>query len=280
MPDIIFLNHRFLPETEAGISVTNSGFLFGEGVFETVRADRGRPFRLAAHLERLRRGLQVLGLPEPDALGRAAAVCEQLLEENHLLEQAAVIKLVVSGGNPAEKEPQPTFLVRATPLDSEAIARRQTGLRAGIIPWRRDRANPLLGIKSLNYLENRLALRWAHNQGFDEGIFTNHEGELCEGTFSNLFLVRGETLLTPPESSGLLAGITRQFILETAPGLGLEVREVPLRADQIEGCSGAFLTSSLMDLAPLLELEGKSFDPAATRSCRSRLQQAFAAART
>ncbi len=274
----IYLNGSFRPEEEAGIAPLDSGFLFGEGVFETLRADRGRPFRLTAHLERLRRGLQLLGLPEPAALPETGAILERLLQENRLREEPAAIKLTVSGGPPNDA-PEPTFMVRAAPLDLTAIARRRAGLRAGLIPWHRDRANPLLAIKSLNYLENRLALRWARERGLDEGIFVNFEGELCEGTFSNLFLIREETLLTPPQNAGLLAGITRQFILETAPGLGLEVREVPLRESDIETADGAFLTSSLMDLAPLLELAGKGFAPERTRNQRNRLEEAFSEAR-
>ena len=279
MSRTIYLNGRFIAEDEARIGALDGGYLFGEGVFETLRADWGRPFRLTEHLERLRRGLRLLELSEPDGLEESGALCARLLRLNRLAGEPAAIKLAVSRGPAENGASPPTFLVRATALDQAAMARRRAGLRAGIVPWRRDRLNPLLGIKSLNYLENRLALKWARRQGCDEGIFVNLEGELCEGTFSNLFLVLGETIFTAPESSGLLAGITRGFILETAPALGLEIRREALSPAQLEACSGAFVTSSLMDLAPLLELGGVAFDAEATGKLQKRLRQAFAASR-
>ena len=148
-------------------------------------------------------------------------------------------------------------------------------MRALILPWRRDRRNPLLAVKSLNYLENRYGLQEARKRGFDEAIFLNHEGEFCEGSFSNLFLIRGESLLTPPLTAGLLAGITRAFILQSANLLGLDCREVTLYPKDLKECDGAFLTSSLMEIAPLIELDEHKFDLIRTSKLRNILQKTF-----
>ena len=275
----IYINDRFVPEDRAAISPLDSGFLFGEGLFETIRTYHGHPFRLDDHLARLRRGLQRLDLLEPQDLKQSPTIIAELLATNQLTQKPGVIKLVVSRGpaiiNNSDNSLPPTLLIRATELDLESIKQRQQGMRALILPWRRDRRNPLLKVKSLNYLENRFGLQEAQRKGFDEGIFLNQEGELCEGSFSNLFLIRNKSLLTPPLTAGLLPGITREFILQTANRLNLDCQEVPLYPKDLGECDGAFLTSSLMEIAPLIELDEHKFDLDQTSKLRSLLQEAF-----
>ena len=276
---LIYLNNGFVPENRAAISPLDAGFLFGEGLFETIRTYHGHPFRLDDHLARLHQGLQKLAIPEPQNLNQSPAIIAELLTTNQLTQGPGVIKLVVSRGNTETDNPDntlpPTLTIRATRLDLENIRRRQQGMRALILPWRRDRHNPLLAVKSLNYLENRYGLQEARKRGFDEGIFLNQEGELCEGSFSNLFLIRGKSLRTPPLTAGLLPGITRSFILQTASRLDLDCQEVPLYQKDIGECDGAFLSSSLMETAPLIELGEHKFDLNLTSKLRSTLQEAF-----
>ena len=279
MKRLIYINGRFIPENRAAISPLDAGFLFGEGLFETIRTYHGHPFLLDDHLARLRQGLQRLAIPEPLDLEQSPAIIAELLAANRLAQEPAVIKLVVSRGNMETSNQDeilpPTLLLRATRLDLESIKRRQQGMRALILPWRRDRHNPLLAVKSLNYLENRYGLQEARRRGFDEGIFLNQESELCEGSFSNLFMVRGKSLLTPPLTAGLLAGITRGFILQSASRLDLDCREIPLDQKDLGECDGAFLTSSLMEIAPLIELSEHRFDLERTTKIRSYLLEVF-----
>ena len=279
MKRFIYKNDRLIAENRGTISPLDSGFLFGEGLFETIRAYHGRPFLLEDHLARLRRGLQRLAIPEPKYLQQCPAIISELLTANGLAQEQSVIKLIVSRGNTKTSSPDktlpPTLLISASRLDLEGIRRRQQGLKALILPWRRDRHNPLLAVKSLNYLENRFGLQEARRRGFDEGIFLNQENELCEGSFSNLFLINGEKLLTPPLTAGLLPGITRAFILESADQLGLDCRETPLFQEDIKGCDGAFLSSSLMELAPLIKLDEHLFNLKQTDKLRCTLQKAF-----
>ena len=279
MKKLIYIDGGLIPENRATISPLDTGFLFGEGLFETIRTYHGHPFLLDNHLARLRQGLQKLAIPEPQDLQQSSAIISELLAANRLAQDTGVIKLVVSRGSTETSNPDktlpPTLMIRATRLDLESIHRRQQGMKALILPWHRDRHNPLLAVKSLNYLENRFGLQEARRRGFDEGIFLNQEGELCEGSFSNLFLIKDENLLTPPLTTGLLPGITRAFILQTASRLDLDCQETPLFQKDIKECDGAFLTSSLMELAPLIELDKHKFNLKQTAKLRNTLQEAF-----
>ncbi len=275
MTRFIAIDGKIIPEDAAILSPNNPGFLFGEGLFETLRADTGKPFLLPEHLERMRSGLATLGLGLPADFNLAAAIITNLLAENKLNKKSALIKLICTQNPPSESEIEQksatSLIIKTTELDLAEIKRRQSGIRARIIPWRRDHNNPLLALKSLNYLENRFALQSVKQQGFDEGIFLNQAGELCEGTFSNLFLIRKEVLLTPPLTAGILPGITRAFFLEKSQLAGIKVQEVPLSPEDLETCDGAFLTSSLMHLAPLFEINQIKFDPDQTASLRKTL---------
>ena len=275
----IAINGKIIPESKAGISPANPGFLFGEGLFETIRADAGRPFLLPEHLERMRSGLKILGLDLPVDLDLADSIITELLAANKLNDTSAVIKLI-STRNPAVntdigQKPATCLIIKTAKLDLEEIQKRQSGLRAKIIPWSRNSDNPLLALKSLNYLENRYALQKVKQQGFDEGIFLNQADELCEGTFSNLFLIRQGVLLTPPLTAGILPGITRAFILEKTRSAGIESRATPLSPEDFKTCDGAFLTSSLMHLAPLTEINRIKFDPEKTAPLRKILRRFF-----
>jgi branched-subunit amino acid aminotransferase/4-amino-4-deoxychorismate lyase len=279
MPQYISIDGVIQTEDKAHISPLNPGFLFGEGLFETVRADTGEPFLLSEHIARMRAGLKILQLEPPADFDLIPSAVKKLLTTNQLVQGAAIIKLICSQNHPIspkiDSTASTTLIIKTTRLELKEINQRQQGLRAQIIPWRRNRNNPLLGLKSLNYLENRYALQKTRCQGFDEGIFLNQEGELCEGTFSNLFLVRKGTLLTPPLKAGILPGITRAFILKKAHSAGIKYRETKLFPNDLKSCEGAFLTSSLMHLAPLIELDQNKFDPSQTAPLRKLLLSHF-----
>jgi len=275
MTQFIAIDGKITPEDTAILSPNNPGFLFGEGLFETIRADAGRPFLLPEHLERMRSSLKILDLELPANFNLTAAIISDLLTANRLEQKSSVIKIICTQNQPANPDiktkPATNLIIKTTELNLEEIKKRQQGIRAQLIPWRRDSSNPLLALKSLNYLENRYALQNVKRQGFDEGIFLNQTGELCEGTFSNLFLIRKGYLLTPPLTAGILPGIIRAFILEKAQFAGIKVQEVPLSPEDLKTCDGAFLTSSLMYLAPLLEINQIKFDPDQTASLRKTL---------
>ncbi|HDS15863.1 MAG TPA: hypothetical protein ENN66_04480 [Proteobacteria bacterium] len=278
MSTLIFIDNRLAPADEAVISAQDNGYLFGEGLFETIRAYHGKPFLLSAHLTRLRRGLRQLELPEPPNLIQVPDIIKELLAANQLDHREAAVRIIVSGREAEPDHPAhrfSTLLIKVAELDLNLIGRRQQGIKALLLPWLRDRTHPLRGIKSLNYLENRQALRECRKQGFDEGIFLNLEKQLCEGTYSNLFLLRKNTLLTPPLEAGLLPGITRAFIIEQATRVGLACREDNLYKEDLETTDGALLTSSLMELAPVLQLGEHKFDLEKTAALVRGLKKCF-----
>jgi branched-subunit amino acid aminotransferase/4-amino-4-deoxychorismate lyase len=179
-----------------------------------------------------------------------------------------------AGPNRPQEAP-PIIVIQALSLDLAAIRRRQEGMTAMTLPWRRDAANPLLKIKSISYLENRHGLRNARRAGADEGIFLNRNGDITEGTFTNLFFIRGDGLVTPPPDAGLLPGITRQTIIELARELDLDCREATVPHAARGDFDGVFLTSSLTEIAPLTILDDIRYAPPRTAAIRQRLLDAY-----
>ena len=269
---VVFQDYRYVTAAQAVISPFDPGFMYGEGVFETIRLYRGVPFKLELHRQRLERGLEVLNIPQPEMISKLPEIIAHLSSRNHLQNIQGLARIMVSRGREATA---PTGIVQAAALDAGAIRRRQQGMKTVILPWRRDPKNPLLGIKTMNYLENRYGRELALRQGADEGIFLNGDGELCEGTFSNLFLVGGDCVITPPVEAGLLAGITRESIIDCCQRAGIACREEKVALNNLPAFKGGFLTSSLMELAPLENLGPCRFNSGDIREVMEALPLAY-----
>ncbi len=255
---IIFLNNCYLAATQAAVSPFDPGFMYGDGVFETIRLYQGTPFMFDLHQQRLEQGLKLLDIPKPIMIDKLKDIIVQLGAHNHLQNTQGMLRIMISRG---QRTTNPTCVVQATALDMKAIKNRKQGMKAIILPWKRDAANPLLQIKSMNYLENIYGRKMANQQGADEGIFLNQNGELCEGTFSNLFLVGDNFIVTPPVEAGLLPGITRKAIIDCCRLVGIDCKEEQLTPADISQFQGGFLSSSLMELAPLKSLGTHHFIP-------------------
>lgn len=240
------------PAGEAVVTAAD-GLSLGRGLFETLAAYRGRPFLAAAHFERLRRGAETLGIPCPgdDVFLEAFA---NALEANGLAESEKT-RLRLTLSSPADGSEN--WWVEATPPPYHpATARVVTG------PFFRNERSPLAGFKTVNYGDNALALRHARAAGADEALFANTRGELCEGTWSNVFLLIEGKWITPPPSSGCLPGVTRAVVLELFAELGLPMSESTLSIDGLHRVESAFLTSSLREIQPVAVLDGREL-----RSC-------------
>ena len=258
MEQIVYLNGSLVPRSQAKISPFDLGFLYGYGLFETMRAYSGHIFRWERHLERLSQSAKLLGLPlNAFDLKRA---CHDTLQANKL--KKARIRLTVSIGEgeaapDLPKHPKPTVLVTATryvPLADEAYRK---GYKAVVSTIDQDSQSPLSRLKSANYLNNILARREAGAAGVNESILLNERGFLCEGSASNVFLVSKGNLITPGEESGCLPGITRQVVIELAQGLGIGISEREVRLEELLHAGEAFLTNSIMELMPLAEVNGQ-----------------------
>ena len=273
MEQIVYLNGSLLPRSQAQISPFDLGFLYGYGLFETMRAYSGHIFRLERHLERLSKSAKLLGLPL-NAFDLKKA-CRETLQANKLKD--ARIRLTVSMGEgeaapDLPKHPSPTVLVTATryvPLSDEAYRK---GYKAVVSTIDQDSQSPLSRLKSANYLNNILARREAGASGADEAILLNERGCLCEGSTSNIFLVSKGNLITPGEESGCLPGITREVVIELDLEVGIGISEREVRLEELLHADEAFLTNSIMELMPLAEVNGK---PIGRGEVTERLMQAY-----
>lgn len=243
----VWVNGSVCEEDDARVSPFDHGLLTGDGVFETVRAYRGKPFALDRHLDRLKASGDGLGLQVPASDLLRGAV-DEVIAANGLSE--ARVRITVTGGR------SPLGSVRGAdgPLVIVAAAQHadyEPDVSVAIAPWPKSERSAVAGLKTTSYAENVVALAWARDRGAGEAIFTNLMGNLCEGTGTNLFLVVDGRLVTPPLSSGCLAGVTRALIVED---LDVDERDVPPSA--LTTASEAFLSSTTREVHPVRLVDG------------------------
>ncbi len=245
----VWINGALLEDPEAMVSVFDHGLTVGDGVFETVKVLDGVPFALTRHLDRLQRSAAALGLPPAD-LGRLRAGVRHLLAAAGQPERAR-LRITVTGG----KSPLGSARGDAGLTVIAAVAEWQAASALGdvvTVPWPRNEHGALAGLKTTSYAENVLALGYAAERGGSEAIFGNTAGNLCEGTGSNVFVVSGGRLLTPPLSAGCLAGVTRGLVLDW---VGAVQEDLALAA--LGAADEAFLTSTTRDLQPIRAVNGR-----------------------
>lgn len=230
---IVWLDGKFLPEAKARVPATSLTFLHGRGLFETLRAYRGIPFRLADHVARMKASAArfKLRLPSVDA----DAAVRELCRRNHLGDAAVRLTLSAEG--------QLLITVGArTPLPESWYAK---GAKLRVTGWRRDPRSPLAGHKVTSYLDHVLAFEAARAAGFADALIQGPDGEVLEGAVSNLFLVvKGE--LVTPKLPGLLPGITRKVVMELAA-----VKERTVKLEELRRADEVFLTNALIELLPI-----------------------------
>ena len=252
----VFVNGELVEEAAARVPALDRGLLYGYGLFETMRSYGGHLFRLQEHYRRLCEGAALLGLETPLSLPALREAIRAVLERNGLTD--ASLRLTVTAGPSDATEPskaQVVLFARGPTDYPEALYER--GMAAVISPIRRNETSPLSRVKSLNYLDNLLAREEARRQGADEAVLLNSQGFVAEGSASNVFLVKGNELLTPSVQSGALPGITRQVVLELAPAAGLGSKEAEIEPEALSEAGEAFLTSSLKEVMPLTMLDGR-----------------------
>ena len=269
MEEIVYLNGSLVPRSRARISVFDHGFLYGYGLFETMRAYNGKIFLLERHIKRLMDGAEAIGLGQKLAgidLGKA---CRDTLKANDLKD--ARVRLTVTGGEgdafPWEgKSEAPNVVVTARPYRLSPEAKYERGLKASIASVRRCAQSTIAGIKSVNYLVNVLARIEAAEYGLDESLLLNDRGFIAEGGNSNVFFVEGLNLVTPSLDSGILPGITREVVMEMAAEMGIGIIEAEIAVADLERFNEAFLTSSVIEVMPLVAVrdEGGHMIPIGT----------------
>jgi branched-chain amino acid aminotransferase len=263
--EIIYLNGRLIPRFEAKLSPFDHGFLYGYGLFETMRAYNGRIFRLDSHITRLRCSAESIGLVHSilttdEGKQSLKAACMATLEENELKD--ARVRLTVSAGEgDITPDPgtcsSPTVLITARNLVPSPPEKYETGFKAAVSFLRRNSQSPLSRLKSTCYMENVLARMAAKAAGYDEAIFLNEQGYLAEGSTTNIFLVSHGELVTPSFESGVLPGITRDAVLEIARTSNIKATERWVELNELIEAEESFLTNSVLELMPLVSIEGR-----------------------
>lgn len=254
------VNGLVTPGDEARVSVFDDGFLFGDGVYETLRTYGGRLLHLDRHLLRLRASAARLGIGVPlddDAWRRRA---EDLLGRAGNAESYLRIVLSRGVGDASygrERPGGPTVVLIVKPFEPWPESCYSQGVEVAVVATRRNHRESLdPAIKSSNLLNNVLAAREARARGAFEAVLLNLAGEVAEGSSSNLFVARGGGLRTPPLAAGILPGLTRGLVLEIARSLGLAAEEGTLRAADLPAADEVFLTSTLKEVMPVRSVDG------------------------
>ncbi len=249
-----WVGDRLVEQDEAVVSVLDHGFTVADGVFETLKVVAGEPFALTRHLRRLVASAEGLGLRAPDLGCVREAVAAVCADAGASLGPVGRLRVTYTAG-PAPLGSErgaaaPSLVVAAAPATawppSTAVA---------LVPWPRNERSPVVGLKTTSYVENVVALAAAKRLGAEEALMGNTRGELCEGTGSNVFVVVGGRVLTPPLDSGALAGITRELVLEWT-----RAEEEPLPLSVLQEADEIFLTSSTRDVMPVHAVIGAATD--------------------
>ena len=255
---VLWLDGQLVPADEAGVSPFDHGLLVGDGVFETLRVYDGVPFAWTRHHERLVRSSTGLGLTAPGSRELRAAV-DDVLDANGVTEGR--VRLTITGGpSPLGSErgdAPPTVIVMSAPATPWPPT-----VDVVIVPWSRNERGAVAGLKTTSYAENVRALAYAHERGAGEAIFLNTRGEVCEATGSNLFVIQGGVVQTPPADAGCLLGVTRALVLELCAEHGMPVEEVAFGPSELADADEAFLTSSTREVQPIGRVDGRAL-PAA-----------------
>ena len=246
---VVWINGELVPDNEAKISVFDHGLVTGDGVFETVKVTNGTPFALSRHLLRLGRSAAGLGMPQPD-LDQIRAGATAVIDASPRMPLARMRITATAGIAPLGSQRGNSPVTAIIALAEQAPP--SPSVDVVVAPWPRNEEGALAGLKTTSYAENVRALAYATERGGGEAIFANLAGNLCEGTGTNVFVAIGGRLITPPLSSGCLAGVTRALVIEWA-----SAAEDDLPLDDLSNVDEAFLTGTTRDVQPIGHVNGR-----------------------
>jgi branched-chain amino acid aminotransferase len=255
---IVFLNGKIISDKKATVSIYDHGFLYGDGVYETIRVYGGRPFMLDEHLRRLNNSMKGIRLVPPVSLMEIGRAVVKTVRANRHKE--AVVRITVTRGpGPYGFDPRPlknpTLAITSQPFTPYPKTFTTRGITAAIVSVRRN--SPLSlppTVKSTSCLNNILAKMEANDLGADEAIFLSQENYVAEGTVSNVFMVRGKTVMTPRLEGFLLSGVTRNLTCRLAREAGFHVEEKRLSPADLAAADEIFLTNTTMEVMPVTRL--------------------------
>ena len=275
----IFIDGKFTDEKNAKVSVFDHGLLYGDGVFEGIRAYNGRIFKLKEHIDRLFCSAKAILLTIPMNHAQVVRAVVDTCRRNRVRD--GYIRLVVTRGvgtlglNPNRCK-NPSVIVIAGSIQLYPVELYQRGMDIVTVPTTRNLHSALNpAIKSLNYLNNILAKIEANNAGCEEAVMLNAEGFVAECTGDNIFIVKGDQLLTPPLSAGALYGITRGVVMNVARDAGLKVSEPNLTRYDLFNADECFLTGTGAELIPVVKIDGRTIGTGKPGLCTRQLTEKY-----
>ncbi len=277
----VWIDGAIVNASEARVSVLDHGLLYGDGIFEGIRAYARGVFRLDDHLARLATSAKAIGLALPHSVDAIRNIVLDTLRA--LGRDDAYVRLVVTRGEGAlgvdpTSCPTPRLFCLAAEAQIYSPEKLALGLEMVTVSWRRPALDALdPRVKSLNYLNNALAKLEARRQGADEALILNTGGTIAEASVANVFALRGRALATPPPTDGALDGVTRRSVLELAPGLGLAASERSLSRVDLLGADEVFLTGTGAGIVPVRSLDGQPIGAGEPGPGFARVRAAFLA---
>jgi branched-chain amino acid aminotransferase len=265
MRGAVYVNGSIAPADQAVVPVYDHGFVYGEGVYETLRTYNRVPFLYDRHLRRLRRSAEALVLDVPfDDKALLRSIEDTMDAAGIPRDGDAYIRVLLTRGvgeltYDTKATPTPTTIIIVKPFEPPAARVFSDGIRVALVDILRNHpgsVNP--AIKSNNLLNNALAMQAAYRRGAEEALMCNYRGELSECSQANFFLVRGGAALTPKTSAGLLEGVTRTYLFEVGQDVGIGVREEVLYPKDLETADEMFITSTTRELSPVVAVDDRT----------------------
>jgi branched-chain amino acid aminotransferase group I len=278
MEQYVHLNGKLIRREDARISVFDHGFLYGNGLFETMRAYRGKIFRAKQHLKRLFLSIECLQYPlalTPASLEKAVY---ETIEANRTPDASIRLTVTRGKGDPVpdpETCGDPTVIIITRPYLPPSPALYSRGYSAMIVRMRQSAQLPAVTMKTSSFITPLLARREAKTSGCNEGIVVNTDGFLTECTVSNIFMLRGDRLQTPSRETGLLPGITREAVMELAERHNLLPEEGTFTPEQLLSADEAFVTNSLIEIMPLVKVDGHRIGSGSPGAATRKLMTAY-----
>ena len=255
MTEKVFLNDKLVDVEQASVSVTDSGLLYGAGLFETMRSHNGVVFRLEDHLDRLFLSAASLSIRHDYDKNAITEAVYGLLQANDLTE--ARLRLTLTNGPIADsvEQARPTLLISATPLQNYPAEYYQNGIIVVLCSYRQNTTDPICGHKTTNYYPRLLALTLARQKGAAEALWFTGDNRLAEGCVSNVFLVKDSVLHTPTLGTPVLPGIARKAVCQIAEQASIEIVERDLHISDVLDADEIFLTNVVMEVLPVVQVE-------------------------
>jgi len=276
---MIYMNGKMVPERDAKVSVFDHGLLYGDGVFEGIRAYNGRVFMLREHVDRLYRSARAITLKIPmskEAMVKAVVrTCRETRTRNGYVRLVVTRGVGTLGLNPFTcKRPQVIIIAGSIQLyPKELYDKGMSIITVATVRNVSEALNP--NIKSLNYLNNILAKIEAINGGVPEAVMLNAQGFVAEATGDNIFIIKGNTLLTPPPYAGVLEGITRNVVMDLARQAGYDVREQMLTRYDVYNADELFLTGTAAEVVPVVTIDRRTIGDGKPGKVTKELERRF-----